>query len=163
MVRAVHPSRSSPAIPTFSLQSPEGWEVVPLSGVLLAIGCPARPGSFRASITVMIQRELAGTDLGQTADLLLRDIRTATGEVKLAGDWQGEVGGQPSRWQEFAFVEPTAAMTLFQVQVTLFAPTVPDAPVKDLVQVHGTCAGTDAPRLHQTFRDAISSLRFSKD
>ncbi len=162
VVRAAFPSRSSPAFPAFSLDAPEGWEVVPLSGVLLALGSPTEARSFRPSVTVMVQRELSDTDLGEIADLLLRDIRTATGEVKLAGDWQGQVGGQPARWQEFAFVEPTAGMTLFQVQVTLFAPAGPDAPVKDLVQVHGTCAGIEAPVLHQTFRDVITSLRFNE-
>jgi len=134
--------------------------VVPLSGVLLALGCPAEPGAFRPSITVMAQRELADSDLEPIADLLLRDIRTATGDVKLAGDWRGQVAGQPARWQEFAFVEPMARTTLFQVQVTLFAPSHADVAVKDLVQVHGTCAGSDAPALHQTFRNIISSLAF---
>jgi len=157
---AAYPSRLSPALPAFSLDAPDGWEVVPLSGVLLAVGSPHAPGTFRPSITVMAQRELADTELGPIADLLLREIRTATGDVKLAGDWHGQVGGQPARWQEFAFVEPVAKTTLFQIQVTLFAPSAPDAPVKDLVQVHGTCAGRDAPRLHQTYRETISSLRF---
>jgi hypothetical protein len=160
MARAAFPSRSSPALPAFSLDAPADWEIVPLSGVLLALGSPAAPGTFRPSITVMVQREVAGTDLGRLADLLLRDIRSATGDVKLAGDWHGQVAGQPARWQEFAFVEPMAGTTLFQVQVSLFAPPSPDAGVKDLVQIHGTCAGRDAAALHQTFRDTISSLRF---
>ena len=161
MARAAFPSGLAPPLAAFSLDAPEGWEVVPLSGVLLALGSPIAPGSFRPSITVMAQRELADAELGPIADLLLRDVRSATGDVKLAGDWHGEVGGQPARWQEFAFVEPLAGTTLFQVQVTLFAPAHPEAPVKDLVQVHGTCAGRDAPALHQTFRDTITSLRFS--
>lgn len=160
MVRATFPSRTAPGLPAFSIDTPADWTVVPASGALLAVVGPSAPGAFRPNITVATQRDMATASIDEVADALLLDIKTATGELKLAGDWSTEVASQPARWQEFAFVEPLAATTLFQVQVCLFAPFDDAVEVKDLIQIHATCAGDQAPALHRCLRDTIQSLRF---
>lgn len=158
---ATHPSSTSPLMPSFRLDLPEGWCAVPAAGVLLAAASGSGAGGvFRPNVTVTAERVLAGVDLGSIASAFLADLRGYK-DFTVAGDWTGRVAGQQARWQEYAFTDPQAG-TLYQIQVLLFAPMPEEAAVKDLIQVHATCAGSDAPTLYETLRGCAQSLRFGQ-
>lgn len=158
MPTAMHPGPSSPLMPSFRIELLEDWRVVPAAGVLLAAADASSAGGFRPNVTVTAERVLAGVDLAEVAAAFLDDLR-AYKDFTLAGDWQGRVAGQDARWQEYAFTDPEAG-TLYQIQVLLFAPIHAKAAVKDLVQLHATCSGTDAPALYEGLRACAQSLRF---
>jgi hypothetical protein len=150
------PSEQFPAYPGVSLDQPEGWAPLPEVGLPLALAKDAVDGEFRANVIAVLNRVRAELTLEQaTAEVVGR--LSGLPQYKELGRSEIEVGGHAGFRVEGVFAEPSLGAMVQAVRIVL----VDRGPVKDLVQVTGSCTGAQMQSVLPEIRAIQDSLAIS--
>ena len=159
MTTLTYPSDLAPALPSVAIDVPEGWSPITAADVLLAVGAPSQPGKFRTNVTVSSQRVLNDADLAANEVSLVDQLKADAPDLEEGERFAGQMEGLDARVLEYAFSEP-AAGTLFQIQVLVLTAPTP-AGVRDLVQIHLTCAAAAAVGEVEELRSIIRTIHIN--
>jgi hypothetical protein len=150
------PSEQFPAYPAVSLDLPDGWRPLPEVGLPLALAKNTAGGEFGANVITVLNRVRAEHTLEQaTAEVLAR--LTGLPQYKELGRAQIEVDGHDGFRIEGIFAEPTLGPFVQAVRIVL----VDRGPVKDVVQVTGSCTGAQMQGTLPEIRAIQDTLRIT--
>lgn len=151
-----YPSADLPGPPRVTLTAPEGWELLTVPGVQIAIAEPARATGFRSNLVVTIQRMRVGYDLA-VARVDLERRTSALPDLEDLGTGEIEVG--PTTWlaSEYGYTQPGADTV---VQASRCA-VLERGPVVDVVEVVGSCGADRAEDAIEVIRAVQDSVRIS--
>ncbi|GAA1411921.1 LpqN/LpqT family lipoprotein [Oerskovia paurometabola] len=147
------PSEQFPAYPGVSLDQPDGWQPLPEVGLPLALAKDAAGGEFRANVITVLNRVRAEHTLDQAIGEVVARL-TALPQYKELGRSEIDVQGHAGFRIEGIFAEPTLGALVQAVRIVL----VDRGPVKDLVQVTGSCTGAQMPSTLPEIRAIQDSL-----
>jgi len=154
------PSDEFPAAPSFALTVPPSWRPEPTTDAALLAYDTASPAHFRTNVLVTVDRVPGDAEL---ADAFIRLAQAALGayaDYRVLSVHDAPVGGEPAKLRLQRFTPESAAATVFQLQVLVFAPTPAGGPVRDLVQLHATCSGELAGHYAPDFEAMVASFAF---
>lgn len=161
-VRLHYKGVAAPQPPSFSVSPPTGWQQVTIAGAALAAAEEHRPGHFRANLTVTLGPVPRDATLQDIGALLLQRISTRE-EFTLIGDLpSASLAGQRARIREWAFRTGPGGPTVWQAEALLFGPRT-HAEQRDLVQLHGSCAGDEVATTGAALRAAMQTFMFEDD
>ena len=147
------PSEQFPGYPGVGLVQPEGWQPLPEVGLPLALAKDAADGEFRANVITVLNRVRAEHSLDQAVGEVVARL-TGLPQFQELGRSEIEVQGNAGFRMEGLFAEPTLGMLVQAVRIVL----VDRGPVKDLVQVTGSCTGAQMPSTLPEIRAIQDSL-----
>jgi hypothetical protein len=154
MATASFPSTEAPALPSISVDLPEGWQQRTAPDMLLAVIEDRGPDAFSPNVVVGVTRQPAGHPLQaaqQAADEFVQGLR----EVALLERADVELGGRPWSIIEYAHVTDVAGTIAQVVAVTV----VDNGPVTDMVRVTGTVLAERIEQDLPAVREVIASTR----
>lgn len=147
------PSEQFPAYPGVGLVQPSGWQPLPEVGLPLALAKDAADGEFRANVITVLNRVRAEHTLDQAVGEVVARL-SGLPQFQELGRSEIEVQGNAGFRIEGLFAEPTLGMLVQAVRIVL----VDRGPVKDLVQVTGSCTGAQMPSTLPEIRAIQDSL-----
>src|SRR5881275_3302338 len=102
MPTATFPSEAFPALPTVTVDVPEGWQPVHSAGVVLAMAASEPPGTFRSNVTVSLSRFPADYQLSTAAEALDSSVQHLTNPEVITRT-RIDLAGSPAHIREFAY------------------------------------------------------------
>ncbi|HWS57453.1 MAG TPA: LpqN/LpqT family lipoprotein [Actinotalea sp.] len=152
MGRAEFPSAVFPGYPTVSVEHPDTWSPVVIPTSPLALARTVAEGDFRPNVVVAFARVRGSATL---PDVCADVIAKLTG---LPG--YEEVGRSEERAEGFAvfriegsFSDPRVGTLVQAVRMVL----IPRGEVSDVVQMTGTCAGSQVEAVYGEIRAILAS------
>lgn len=149
-----YPSDALPGPPRVSLSLPEGWELLTVPGVQIALAEPAHDGGFRANLVVSIQRTGAGTDLPAVAADLARRTAELPGFEDL-GTGELDLAGRAWLASEYGYTQPGSATVVQASRCCV----LDRGSVVDVVEVVGSCGADRADTQIEIIRGVQDSVR----
>jgi hypothetical protein len=125
-------------------------------GLPLALAKGAAGGEFRANVIAVLNRVRAELTLEQASAEVVGRL-TGLPQFKELGRADIEVDGHPGFRIEGLFAEPNLGAMVQAVRIVL----VDRGPVKDLVQVTGSCTGAQMQSVLPEIREIQDSLRIT--
>jgi hypothetical protein len=144
-----YPSPDFPALPMIELTTPDDWTAVPSAGAAIAVRAADGP-----NVVITVHRHLAGFSLEQT----LADLRSELGQYdqsQVDDPFPANFGDDPYVVINTALTHPTYGQL---VQVHAYTSFLL-GPLKDVVQVVGTCAGHEVARDYPRLQQVMESTR----
>ncbi len=153
MGRAEFPSEVFPGYPTVSVEHPETWSPVIVPTSPLALARSAAEGEFRPNVVAAFARVRGSATLQDvSADVIAKFMGLPGYE---------EVGRSEERAQglavfriEGSFSDPRVGTLVQAVRMVL----IPRGEVSDVVQVTGTCAGSQVEAVYGEIRSILGSV-----
>lgn len=137
MVTIAYPSPQFPGYPQVTMDCPEGWSPLPIPQVHLAVAADVEEGKFRPNVVVVLSRLREDQTLEATvADVLSR--YEPLPEYAEVGRAEADVSGFPGFRIECSWHDDTAGTVAQALRLAV----VEHDGVRDLIQVTGTCRGT---------------------
>jgi len=150
------PSDQFPRYPELSLAQPEGWLPLPDVGLPLALIKDVPPGEFRANVIAVISRFGAGYRIEQAISEVVTRLEPMPEYSEVDRD-SGDILGYPGFRIEGAYRDERAGTLVQAVRLVL----VDRGPVRDLVQLTGSCAGCQVEHVLSSIREIQDSLTIS--
>lgn len=152
--QVTYPSADFPASPTLTMDCPQGWVPLPGVGLPLAIAMQVPEGEFRPNVIAVLSRFRAEQAIDSAIDEVIASMTRLEGYTEI-GREERQVSGFPGFRIEGAFTNSTGGTLAQAVRLAL----VPNGPVQDLVQITGTCSGTQSQTIWQEIRTIQDSVR----
>ena len=155
MTTLTFPSEAFPAYPQLSIQTPEGWVALAGVGLPLAAAREVPAGQFRPNVLVTVQRFGAGhtmADARKEVNGRLNDLPKFT--ETLREDGAGLLGTTGLRVEGY-FSDGKGGTLVQAVRMAVLQ----TGAVCDVVQITGTCAGSQVEPAFGEIRDIQDSLR----
>jgi hypothetical protein len=157
---ALFPSPRLRAIPSFSFDYPQGWELEESTRALAAVHPPEPLDGFWINVLVNHSRVEAEVDLEQAAVItcahLLRlhpDLRVLTERIA-----HFDRGRRDTYLRVAETTDDGRPVT--QMHALFFAPEIPGARTRDLFQIVGTVPNDASDDIALQFLDIVKSFRF---
>lgn len=148
------PSEAFPAYPSLSMAVPDGWVALAGVGLPLAAAREVPAGQFRPNVLVTVQRFGAGHSMAvsrKEVNQRLKDLPRFTETLREDGT---EVLGAAGLRVEGYFSDGKGGTLVQAVRMVVLT----QGPVSDVVQITGTCAGTQVEPAFGEIRDIQDSL-----
>jgi len=149
-----YPSADFPAPVGVRLDCPEGWVPLPEVALPLALAQVVPAGQFRPNVIVVVSRSRKPFTVRDAADEVVARLTGVDGFTEM-GRQELEVGGLEGFRMEGAFPDASGGTLVQAVRTTV----VDRGPVVDIVQVTGSCAGTQAATVLAEIRAIQESLQ----
>lgn len=148
------PSTDFPGYLGLSLESPDGWESLPAVGLPLAVAKGVPDGEFRPNVIAVLSRFGAGHTMEQAIEEVVRRLSGLPEYAEIARETSDHLG-HPGFRIEGAFSDSGLGSLVQAVRLVL----VDRGPVRDLVQVTGSCSGAQIESTLGEIREIQDSLR----
>ncbi len=153
MVTIAYPSPQFPGYPQVTMDCPEGWSPLPIPQANLAVAADVEEGKFRPNVVVVLSRLREDQTLDATvADVLSR--YESLPEYAEVGREATEVAGHPGFRIECSWRDDTAGTVAQALRLAI----VEHDGVRDLLQLTGTCRGTQVEVVWPWIRAIQDSL-----
>jgi len=149
-------------VPPFTFDVPSDWATCDAPGCLIALREPDKPGTFRANITVSVDRVERTLELSDVAAEVLNELEREQpdGELRLEAEKVVVVAGSPASLRVQSFKSPELAYRVLQLQVLFFAPDS-GCEARQLFTLIGTCLEDDGDHYIDCFVAAARSFAFA--
>jgi hypothetical protein len=157
---ALFPSPQVRAIPSFSFDYPEGWELEESTRALAAVHPPEPIDGFWVNVLVDHSRVEATLDLQQAAVVTCAHLLSVHPDLRVFTERMAHFdGGRRDTYLRIAeMTDDGRPMT--QMHALFFAPLVPGARTRDLFQIIATIPKTAPDELGVQVIDIVKSFRF---
>lgn len=156
MSTVTYPSETFPGFPEVVMDCPEGWAPRSLPEAQIAILQERPEGEFRPNVLVVIQRLSPEQTFEAVVQRALAKFESLPG-YKEVGRVQTTVSGLPALRVEGAW---TSDSTGTMAQALRLAVVEHDG-VRDVVEITGTCAGSQAKEVWSTVRAIQDSVELA--
>jgi hypothetical protein len=158
---ALFPSPQLRAVPSFSFDIPDGWELDEGTTAIAAVHPKEPVDGFWVNVLVNHSRVEAALDLEQAAVITFRQLRRHDHDVRLVTERIGHFD-HGRRDTYLRIVETTAedGRQISQIHALFFAPRIPGARTADLFQLIGTVPNASLDEHGPHVLDIVKSFRF---
>jgi hypothetical protein len=160
MQEALFPSPSLRAIPSFSFDYPEGWELEESTRALAAVHPPEPLDGFWINVLVDHSRVNADVDLEQAAVVTCAHLLSLHPDLRVLTERIAHFDG--GRRDTYLRVAETTdeGRPITQMHALFFAPLIPGARTRDLFQIIATIPVTAPDEIGVQVIDIVKSFRF---
>lgn len=154
MSTLTYPSDQFPAYPRATMECPDGWSPLAAPQAQLAVGLDVEEGQFRPNVVVVFTRMLPEHSLEATTRDALSRVEGLTEYEEILHE-ETDVAGFPGVTVEYAWRDERAGTVAQALRMAV----VEHGPVRDLVQITGTCRGTQTEVVWPWIRRIQDSVR----
>jgi hypothetical protein len=160
MQEALFPSPRVRAIPSFSFDYPEGWELEESTRALAAVHPPEPIDGFWVNVLVDHSRVEAAVDLEQAAVITCAHLLRLHPDLRVLTERMAHFDG--GRRDTYLRIAETTdeGQPITQMHALFFAPLVPGARTRDLFQIIATIPNQAPDEIGLQVIDIVKSFRF---
>ena len=159
---ALFPSPQLRAIPSFSFDIPEGWELEEGTTSIAAVHTTEPVDGFWINVLVDHSRVEAAADLEKAAMVTFRPLRRRDPDVRVVTERIAHFdnGRRDTYLRIVETKAPGDGRAISQIHCLFFAPRVPGARTADMFQLIGTMPSTSLDEYGPHVLDIVKSFRF---
>jgi hypothetical protein len=159
---ALFPSPQLRAIPSFSFDIPDGWELDEATTAIAAVHPKEPVDGFWVNVLVNHSRVPAAVDLEHAAVITFRQVRRHDHDVNLVTERMGHLdnGRRDTYLRIVQTTAPDDGRPISQIHALFFAPRLPGARTADLFQIIGTVPNDAVDQYVPHIVGIVSSFRF---
>lgn len=149
---ASFPSADFPAFPSVTIDAPEGWVPITAQGSILAVAKRSEDGVFSPNVVVAISRFTGEYQLSTAIEAVSRKYSEQKDVAEL-GREERQVLGVPGFRIEAGYADDRVGTLMQGTHLAV----VRQSNVADLVQITGTCTGSQAREIWPVIRGILES------
>ncbi|MFE5308858.1 LpqN/LpqT family lipoprotein [Isoptericola sp. NPDC056573] len=153
MSTVTYPSETFPGFPEISMDCPEGWAPHPVPAAQLAIVQQRPDGEFRPNVVVVMQRLSGDQTIEEVIQQAVERLEATPGYEEV-GRIRTTLAGAPAARIEGAWSTEETGTVAQALRIAV----IEHDGVRDVVEVTGTCAGSQATEVWQTVRAIQDSV-----